>query len=325
MARFALLHASDLHFFRREHRVGLPDSLPALVSGEIGLGNVGTVSSHDLHLAEALAQFAFLNQDGLDAILISGDLATTGAVQDLTLALNFLTATPNEGDYRTPEGFPTLAAAGKPIVVVPGNHDRFGPLWQLYRGGNTQFDSVFGDYWGAEQGAQLLWTGQRDGASLALIGADFCVAAGDEAGGPPVFGHLGRGHVSAAVTDRLVELTQEVRQQGRGDVVLWAIHFEPEAAESTLTLFDPEDLLSAAVAAAQPAAILCGHTHLASNDKPFAGTRVFVSGTTTQWFAPYGNYLQVVEVDVGPAGGAPPQLQFRSFQYGQQDGQSGFY
>lgn len=324
MVRFALLHASDLHFYRREHTVGLPDSLPALARGDISPLNVGLVSSHDLHLADALAQFAFVNRDGLDAVLVSGDLATTGDVQDLTLALTFLTAVPSDGDYHTPEGLPTLAAAGKPILLLPGNHDRFGPAWKLYPGGNTRFDDLFGNYWRAGRGAQVLWAGQRDGAHLALVGADFCLAAGDNAG-LAVYGHFGRGHVTEEVTDPLVALTQEVRQQHPHGVILWVIHFEPDAAENTLALYDPDGLLGEAVAQARPDAILCGHTHLASTEKQFANARVFVSGTTTQWYAPYGNYLQVVEANIDPADGTSPQLRFIPFQYGQRDGQSGFY
>jgi 3',5'-cyclic AMP phosphodiesterase CpdA len=315
---FRLLHASDLHFYRREHTVGLPDSLPRLIKGEIGLWGVNLVSSHDLPLAEALAHFAYVNRAGLDAVVLTGDLATTGDVEDLALARLFVSATPAEGDYQTPDGFPTLAAADLPVLLLPGNHDRYGKWYKLFPPGGTNFDALFGDYWGAGQGVQTLWTGSRHGAALAVIGADFCLGDGD-AGGLVVYGHLGRGRVYDNLAHQLVEQSARARAENPACAVVWAIHFEPEAGEDSLALYDPEGRLAGAVAEARPAAILCGHTHLESQRKAFAGVDglVCLCGTTTQWHAPYGNYLQVIEVEVDETGAAAPAVALRKFRFEQ--------
>jgi hypothetical protein len=73
-----------------------------------------------------------------------------------------------------------------------------------------------------------------------------------------------------------------------------------------------------------PVAVLYGHTHLVRREKPFAGARIFALGTTTQWYAPNGNYLQVIDIQLDSAGGAPPALQLLPFKYGQSNGQNGF-
>jgi 3',5'-cyclic AMP phosphodiesterase CpdA len=326
-ATFTLLHASDLHFYRREHTIGLPDNLPAMVRGQLPLSGFTLLSSHDLALADALAAFAYVNRAGLDGILISGDLATSGEVVDLNIALEFVAAEAVPGDYHTADGFPTLRAAALPVGLLPGNHDRFGPSWKVFPGGGTAFDAVFGDYWSAGQGVQPLWNGQRDGARLVVLGADFSLAAGDDAG-LKLYGHLGRGHVRQAVTDALLAATNQARADDPAAAVIWVIHFEPNADDSSLALYDPDNLLADATRAARPAAILCGHTHLVCMPKDFAEVAglMHLCGTTTQWFAPHGNFFQIMEVEVDPADPASAAVRFRPFQFTQcDDGQSGFY
>jgi hypothetical protein len=75
-------------------------------------------------------------------------------------------------------------------------------------------------------------------------------------------------------------------------------------------------LLVAAIAQTRPGGLLCGHTHLVSRQDVFASVPVFVCGSTTQWYAPHGNYLQVITVEVDPSGRAAPLVGFQSFPFG---------
>src|SRR5207245_2747407 len=132
-------------------------------------------------------------------------------------------------------------------------------------------------------------------------------------GGLPVYGYLGRGLVTSRVVSALVAETLRAQDEWAGCAVLWILHFEPAAGDNLLRLHDPQGLLATAIAQTQPAGLLCGHTHLASRQDMFAGVPVFVCGSTTQWYAPHGNYLQVVTVEVDPSGHAAPQVSFQSF------------
>ncbi len=315
MVTFRILHASDLHIYRRQKTFGLPDCLDALIAGQLSwsdlLENGDLVSSYEGNLTEALANFAYVNRDGLDAIVVSGDIATTGEVEDLTIARDFLTATPASG-YHTADGKATLKAGGIPVALVPGNHDRFGPLEFVFRPGNTTFDAVFrdGGYWTAGQSAQVLWVGQRDKATAVLIAADFTLPPSDE--GCAKWGRFGQGDVTLPTLTRLVELTTQVRTRYPGCVVLWMVHFDPEARDPNLTLCH-SDLLKTTVTSQAPAAILCGHTHLVPVAKDLGSTQVLVSGTTAQFYAPHGNYLQIVEINVEP--NLPPAITYVPYRY----------
>ncbi|HEY7310583.1 MAG TPA: metallophosphoesterase [Gemmataceae bacterium] len=314
MAVFRLLHASDLHFARVPRQIGLPDLRHAWASRVSGTW--APVSSHGPIYADAFAAFVYANRNGLDAIFLSGDVATTGDPGDLRPAHRFLHA-PAAAGYLSVKNRPTLQAANKPIVLLPGNHDRFG---SFHLPGKTSFDKVFAQDWKARQGCQLLWMGQRRGAALALIGVDFSLRprdAGSVYGGLPLLGFLGQGRIYAARLQRLRLLTRSVQQKYPGCTLLWGMHFEPSAADPSLALLD-DHLLSQALQQERVAAILCGHTH-AGRIKDFAGTPVYVCGTTTQYASVQGNHFHVLEIDIRPS--APARLKLISFRYDPASGQ----
>jgi hypothetical protein len=106
---------------------------------------------------------------------------------------------------------------------------------------------------------------------------------------------------------------------------LWVIHFEPEAQDQLLALLD-DDELAVSLARAGVAGVLCGHTHLQCRHKKFAGSSIYVCGTTSQYFAPEGNYLQIIDVEVNPGAPPPVTIDFRPFRFGRSDdGKSGFF
>jgi 3',5'-cyclic AMP phosphodiesterase CpdA len=264
-----LLQLSDLHFHDRPNRIGLPDSLVAFTEAQSYverlkiLREAGVVGSDQTDVAASAA--AFVKANPVDMVIVTGDVATTGTWQDLAIAWNW------------------LHALGVPWIALPGNHDRFKSEVDLFPPGNPQFDYTF-PTWSARQGVQVMF--QRD--NVTVIGADFTLQAGDYGEGP--FGHLGQGRVRQELVDELV------RQSDLGTfaIVIWAIHFEPDAGDAALALLD-DDLLIAECTN-EPTAIICGHTHKASRVKTFSGIPVLCCGTTLQE-SQYGNWINILEID----------------------------
>ncbi len=304
MSLFRILHASDLHFASVPHQIGIPDLLQAWQRGIHGAW--APVSSQGTIYADAFAAFAYANRTGFDVLVVSGDLATTGGLKNLQTALAFL-GQPVVSGYLNARGQPTLQAPGKPIVVIPGNHDRY---LAFHLPGGTRFDRVFEGYWHAGQGAQQLWVRQRGGETLVLLGADLSLRRHDMGSHP--LGFLGRGRAYRKCLRQLSLLTQQVRTEYRGCAVLWVIHFEPAASNHLLQLLD-EHHLAAAIQQQPPDAILCGHTHRSNTAKVFCGIPVFVCGTTTQHASTHGNTLHALDVNL--QSGLSPQFSCKVFRY----------
>jgi 3',5'-cyclic AMP phosphodiesterase CpdA len=296
--RFRLLHCSDLHLAVNEQQVGFPELLPALRAGEPVFP--GTVSTYNRHRLDAMVSFAFVHRDRYDAVVISGDLASTGDLGDLDRVATLLDA-PVHQDYVDRDGRPTLQATGRPVILIPGNHDRFGAP-PLHSPGNAKFDHVLFKYWTGGQTAKRLWSIERGDAGLTLLGADLTLH-NDEIGDGP-WGYLGQGRAYSSVIDKLSALTRAEREAAPRTIVLWVIHFDPTIDyPRSLVLLDGE-LLANAVSRERVPAILCGHTHV-NGVRRFAGSTVYNCGTTTQAFAPHGNFLSFIELDWPPGAAAP--------------------
>jgi 3',5'-cyclic AMP phosphodiesterase CpdA len=310
MPLFRLLHGSDLHCARVSRQIGLPDLSHAWATG--AGGSLAPVSSHNDIYTDAFAAFAHANRNGFDVIVLTGDLATTGDSGDLRAAHRFVIA-PAVNGYLSGANRPTLQAAGKPVVLLPGNHDRFRAF---HLPGGTAFDAAFGASWHARQSAQILWVKQREMATLVLIGVDFSLRRSD-VGGPfqgfPLLGFLGQGRAYPRRIQALQQATQTARTQYPGCTVLWVLHFEPDAANGNLALLDDQNLAAALRQDEGIAAILCGHTHVSNPVKVFAGTPVYVCGTTTQHASVHGNGFHVLEVNMQV--GTTTQITCRPYRY----------
>jgi 3',5'-cyclic AMP phosphodiesterase CpdA len=75
-------------------------------------------------LAHAVAEFVYTERNGLDAIIITGDLATTGLPADLLPAERYVTEACTD-KWLTSRQAPSLASHDLPIFLIPGNHDRY--------------------------------------------------------------------------------------------------------------------------------------------------------------------------------------------------------
>jgi 3',5'-cyclic AMP phosphodiesterase CpdA len=315
---FRILHISDLHFGAQAELVGIPENLRLLLSGQPV--EPGVASTHGPRAADALAAFAFDHAGEFDVILLTGDLAATGSTADLQPVQRFLRDPPASG-YLTARAQPTLRAAGCPIALLPGNHDRFGRKFlQIFPPGDTRFDTMFSPEWAAGQSAQRLWQHNRQGATVVIIGADFTLYPGDNAN--HVFGHLGRGRADQPRVDALRTQTARARNDHPDCVVLWAIHFDPEQKGDLLELLEEHRLKSAADAEAI-GLILCGHTHQ-SRFSRFGNAHLAVCGTTSQFHAPPGNQLHVVELDVTPGTPARVNCTIDEFRFSPRRPAAGF-
>jgi 3',5'-cyclic AMP phosphodiesterase CpdA len=314
MAIFRLLHASDLHVAFRQERIGVVDYWQAGLRFPRGRRRVRRTSSYSPDLLDGLIKLVYDQGDRFDAVLLSGDLATTGKEQDLDQARSCIDGDASSNWYSSPSsGRPEVAShwalkgAGRPILLLPGNHDRYKSVlpWPLFISGGTIFDEYFGHYWKVGQGVQGWVSPAKQGARLGLVSADLSLWKGDNKVGP--IDSLGQGRAYADIIARLETLTGELRAEDPGLGLLWVVHFPPANPDidNSLRLLDDEVLIKAAHEK-RISHILSGHTHFPRDyiaTSPDGSTvKVLCAGTATQEFAPDGNFIHEVEIEVGEEG-----------------------
>lgn len=302
MATFRFLHISDLHISVTPRKVGVAD---VLLGGLEGLPQVSLVSSQDPDLLEAVAALAYNRRNEIDAIIITGDLATTGERADLDEAFDFVDGSVGRSaPWLSAGNKPTLQGARRPVVLIPGNHDRFKGFW--CKPGGDEFDSVFKKYWSVGQSAQILCFLPAGSPELVIIGADFTLRHKNHAQGRG--GMWGQGKVySKGPLEKLDTLTNRIRSANANVGIIWLAHFPPDfpEGERALRLIDEEELIKAALLR-DVSVILTGHTH---NPKRFATpyvthkkVEVMCAGTATQLTAPVGHVAHLLEVEVRARG-----------------------
>ena len=329
MGQFRILHISDLHF-SRDYPEAINDSWPVLryIKGAFRNNFITCMIGHSPLIADALAEFTFRFPELFDVILITGDISTTGSMDDLSFAREFMLAgrsTPIENL----EQEPCLNILDKEIFVVPGNHDRFKAD---AKPGGRDFDKVFNDLWREHSAIQYrVFESRNDGTKLVMIGVDFSLVEGD--GGDLFYGYLGRGRVTANIIEKLKAITNRARllYEDDGVAVLWAIHFNPLVDTSQFLKLLKNELLLKAIEETNVSGVLCGHTHIAEYQEVL-GTPVFVCGSTTQYQT--NNELQILEIGVPEWRTDPITMKLERFRYGKtlvrdQDGRvsriKGFY
>lgn len=245
--------------------------------------------SSPLHMPclEELARLVHKNatEDHLDGLLVTGDIADSGDVEDL--ALSKKTMFP-DGYMNEPwlgsHGLPSFNILRKPIAFLPGNHDKYKDFF--YAPGSTKFDNYFSNYWkGGSTGISSWLIPNNDDAKLKVVCVDFSLKKWHDVL-PNQW--IGCGKV---YRDRLRALTRETKKaQDAGLPVIWALHFAPDTDSSIrygninplLKLYNSRDL----IAEAQVLNIFhlfCGHIHYAKPYKVGRNHRVcvYASGTCT--------------------------------------------
>jgi 3',5'-cyclic AMP phosphodiesterase CpdA len=357
MSSVSILHASDLHISLHKQLRSPLDQLNDLddrwdFSGKglsekhrilkhllIAWRKKSSASSYDPETLEALAEFIYekarkrggkngeTSDDNaeLDAVILSGDLATTGTRDDIEKTHQFLTAPydvryPHKSTDRSYRGA-TLSALEIPVIYLPGNHDRYeptrdftGPLPKFFNPGGTNFDSVISDFRAhAIQVTPIESIDRR--LKVIVFAVDFTLEEFDDHEG--FYGWLAQGRAYSNIRKNLLAQTTDAIRENSDQIVavLWAIHFPPyyPGIHKHSSLLAEDKLISLANSSGVTA-ILAGHTHKQlSYRHPFMSPEVYCCGTTTQ-FEPMrvgeggqpdqtrGNFLQILKVSLSDRG-----------------------
>jgi len=311
MARINLLHISDLHIAKS------PERKEFSPREFLSPGNFKTTARQGTYAASystgklsAVVSLAHKVKDSLDAIVITGDIATTGLEHDLEKARIFIEGPPDPEDPRLSEdGIATISGLGvKHIILLPGNHDRyrewrdpFSLVSLGYTPGNKKFHDVFQRHWQNDVKTTFV---EKDGLAVVVCAADFSLRKWQNAHLP----HPANWHAQGRIytDDILPELVSQT-QAARSDclrrqlevVIIWALHFPPAFpnASSVMKLLDEQHVIAAANES-QVACILAGHTHKqVAYPLPNSSTYVFCAGSASQADVEDGNYCQVISID----------------------------
>jgi hypothetical protein len=375
MASIRILHASDLHISVHKQLRSPIDKLRDLddPSDELARRVAAAlrsspkifftawwkrmyVSSCDAQILEDLAEFIYENarikldggieitEDGeekLDAVVLTGDLATTGSTDDIEQTRKFLRARfnperphkSNEDDYSGA----TLSAVKVPVLYLPGNHDRYvftrdwyGFSPKFFTPGGTEFDRLLSDYRQHPiQSIELTAEVSKDKKlKTVILAADLALEQFDDHEG--FLGWLAQGKAYSNIRRELREATERLKEQRKEDeilCVLWAVHFPPDypGCPNESRLLGEEKLIQTANTAGV-SAVLAGHTHKQLNYRnPSMSFRVFCCGTTTQHEpqamvggrdeldARKGNLFQIITVVADEAGKV--KMSAKDFRY----------
>ena len=262
-------------------------------------------SSYNPGSLDCLCNFVEEQEPNLHAIIITGDLATTGFDFDLEKGRIFL-----EGSGVFDQ---SIAATPAAKMLLPGNHDRYIYTAKgfLFAPGGKRFEALLKNHW---SGPVMTYPSLRNGNGLSviIIAADFSLQSKTHCTLPFLkLSRLAQGRVYPTILDELVSATEEAkkaeRAKGYTPVILWAIHFPPffvhrnssrvSQALNNLTknLID-EKLLVEKAKENNVRAILAGHTHEAQDyDDRYLGVRVLCAGSATQDDAS-NKHCQIIEV-----------------------------
>ena len=321
MAVFSLVHASDLHIgvrpdFTNGYDAGsylgwFKQAFSREIAGSITPSTFWPdVASRFTHEMDQLAE-------ELDAIIITGDIATTGSKADVRAAADFIKGVVPSSWVGSERAFrPLVADFLPPVILMPGNHDRYEP--PSLRPQSLEFETAFGPCWdfsptNTGQFAHHRFAHtveiQKDDCSLVICTVDFSLPDLSDAlpAGKLGLGYLGQGIVKrkqnlpyAKLTplDELVQQTEWAKENIENCSVVWCVHFPPAfpSIASDMQLIDEHYLIDAAEELGIKI-ILSGHTHVYRSYLARSGLRVICCGTTTAKSTSSGHQYLRLEID----------------------------
>jgi predicted phosphodiesterase len=301
MARFSIVHLSDLHLADVPRQVDpftILKNFTQVIRNQGWLPpgwNQAWVSSHNPIVVIEAARRALLLAP--DAVVITGDLATSGDVADIATVSELLASPPLPAApwlAATPKGqTPGTLSTAKKLFTIPGNHDRYQAHWQqtYYDPGATTCDPVLGWPTGATVVARGTLSSGSD--NLSFVGIDCSLDANDVGDVP--FGHLAQGRVPPNFQGAV----HRVHAQLPAGAIAWLVHWPAEFQTFSYghNLIGEAELLR--VARAEGVAfILSGHTHETRAYRTTANIPVFCCGSTSQHVVAGGNDLLELKVTV---------------------------
>jgi UDP-2,3-diacylglucosamine pyrophosphatase LpxH len=307
MSPIRILHASDLHIAQAPSLISPIDKISPGTFVE-AVTKRTFASSFDPAVLERFTSFVYNKMGGqIDAVLLTGDIATTGLPHDLEVARRFIEGPPHP---RVPalntRMEPTLAGLGMPVWLLPGNHDRYIRTKLLdYSPGGTRFDYVFGAYWkGHVQAFPLI---SHADIHAAIIAADFNLKSKKDS--TVMFGKYAQGRAYTATLDHLEQATTSIKnnhaqQRTEALAIVWALHFPPKypGISRAMQLINSRELIDRANQCGVHA-LLAGHTHQpVAYRTPDMRFDVFCAGTTSQHHAPHGNHFQIINISLDAQG-----------------------
>ena len=298
METFRFFHISDLHFSKKyeswRNAFSCVDmdvksrSLSFLFSGAKTI----YPSTYIKDAAISAYEYIRLRSDQADAVVVTGDLATTGANDDLSTALNYFKGV--EGVVWNPKSrsVGSLIDSELHIIMMPGNHDRYcsGPNWLAP--GNKSYENHFEPNWSLSSQQNELRVHlvgalglikriefNKNNESALLYCIDFSLRKKGDCEDNKIKGFFGQGF---AYQDILEELKKDIAApEHKGKLIIWAIHFSPNSEDELLKLYNADEMMQVA-SELNVSMILCGHVHdqksyqININGK---NIRVFCAGT----------------------------------------------
>jgi 3',5'-cyclic AMP phosphodiesterase CpdA len=298
MPQVSFLHISDLHISKYpelreiQHRSWL-ERLSAIRKGTYA-------ASHSTGRLKALVELVYKLESRLDAVMITGDIATTGLTFDLEFALRFVEGVPDSNNKHRSNNFPTISGIQRPIFLLPGNHDRYKLLLGRfgYAPGGRNFHSLFHKHWGSDVKVNSL---SNDAFSVGIIAADFSLRTARHSKLPQTVNMYSQGKVYQDTLDDLVSATNSyinAHIEESEVAIIWALHFPPLAPNlpSYMELLDSANLIAAANQTGV-LFIISGHTHYPFElSSPREGFQLLGAGSVTQFDSSVGNHCQVITV-----------------------------
>ena len=154
METFRFFHISDLHLSSRYESWANPvsgsvtDIKLSVLKNLFKVRSLFYPSTYSKDVSIAAYEYIIQRADQADALIVTGDLATTGSDDDLKSALNYFLG--KEGVVWNPNSRIPAALVESEInvVLMPGNHDRYhGKAKDCLKPGNFSYEIYFEDNW----------------------------------------------------------------------------------------------------------------------------------------------------------------------------------
>jgi Calcineurin-like phosphoesterase len=308
VAKFNVIHVSDLHCGVESDAANIFSAIDSWKSNQSAIQELPRSiirgmfqTTYNLEIAKKAARFIVLHSGDASLIVASGDLATSGRSEDLRVAYNFFEGSPRSSEmfFVTSNATPTIARATLPVLLIPGNHDRFKDAWGA--AGGTEFDDIFQSHWPdpVARVRRRVLEDPSTGLKLGLVGADLCLWKNDDARPPSAINRFGQGKAHKQVVSAMKTETQALRASYPGVGVAWVIHFPRCATDAENPLLELLDRVAVLDAARNEniRLILAGHIHVPALVQD-GNISVSCAGSAAAYLCPHGYWIHKLEIEV---------------------------